>query len=200
MKQLLILFCFLSLSTTTNANASNKPQVNKNTQIVVSYGCKRPTWTSKKYQVVVEGQAMICYMNTRNHLLYETSIVAPQIEVKTSTNKKGKTKTRCKVLSGQWKVFDGTNDIIETDPAKLQIDHILPFSYIRLNMKDCKLAKKYFNYVDNLAVAYGAVNLKKSDNLCENQQECEQQKTICRKMSIEFDDEKLCEELENKEI
>lgn len=197
-------------------NNNNKPKVNKNTQTITKYGCERPNqWSKVEKQISIqyknqEGIKMSysngedsepwlqinlsCIFNTRNLMLFNTSLIEPKIDVKNCKNGK-KDATCCKVISGQWKVFDGEKDVIETDPKNIQIDHILPFNYIRLNMKDCKMAGKYYNFIENLAPMLSSENNKKKDELCSTDEECWKQRRICQEMSNYFKDEKLCEEI-----
>ena len=210
-----ILFTLDAISTT-----NNKPKINKNTQTITKYGCERPKqWSKIEKQISIqyknqEGVVLTysngkdsepwtqlnltCLFNTRNLVLFNSSLIEPKIEVKNCKNSK-KEATCCKVLSGQWKVFDGEKDIIETEPKNIQIDHILPFNYIRLNMKDCKLANKYYNFLDNLEPMLASENNKKKDELCSTDAECWKQRRICKEMSNYFKDDKLCEEIWNVE-
>ena len=190
---------FLSCDVFGIESGKNKPEINANTQIRTEYGCKRPNWDWKEYTVFFNDEQIKCYMNTRNFLLYKSSLSAPILQTKKCYKNKQE-RICCKVVAGEWKVFDGNQEIIEIDVGNLQIDHVLPFSYIRLNMKNCKLAGKYFNFIDNLAVMYGAENLKKKDNLCETREECEKQKKICNKIAENFADKNLCDELNKIDI
>ena len=204
-------FIFIFLFSASNIYAA-KPKINKNTQVRVEYGCRRTKWGTQtktitaKYKnlagIVVENYTpedkitlKNCIFSTRHWVLFNTSIDEPQIEVKQCKNHQKK-RTCCKVLSGRWKVFDGKKNVLITNPAHLQIDHILPFSYIRLNMKDCKLTNKYYNYLPNLKPELASVNLKKSNNICQTAEECEMQTQICKAMAEEFEDKRLCEEID----
>ena len=202
-------------------NHKNKPKINKNTQTITKYGCERPKqWSKIEKQISIqyknqEGVVLTysngkdsepwtqlnltCLFNTRNLVLFNSSLIEPKIEVKNCKNGK-KDATCCKVLSGKWKVFDGEKEIMETEPKNIQIDHILPFNYIRLNMKDCKLANKYYNFLDNLEPMLASENNKKKDELCSTNEECWKQRRICQEMSNYFKDEKLCEEIWNVEM
>ena len=91
--------------------------------------------------------------------------------------------------------FNTRNVVLYNTSKKIQIDHILPYSYLRLNMKDCKLRHKYFNYLQNLTPELADVNLKKSNYLCQSTDECKKQKEICEAISIEFNDEHLCDDI-----
>ena len=204
-------FTFLFSPISSISYASFKPTINQNTQIRVEYGCKRPQWgwqertITLKYRnvkgIVIDDYGedneltlKNCIFSTRHWILFKTAIAEPQIEVKQC--KRNKTERMCcKVLSGKWKVFDGEKNVLITNPTHLQIDHILPFSYIRLNMKDCKLTNKYYNYLPNLKPELASVNLKKSNNICQTAEECEMQTQICKAMAEEFDDDGLCEDL-----
>ena len=171
-----------------------KPQINKNTQTRVEYGCKRPDWGTYEYFTPYDGKIISCYFNTRNVVLYNNSKVVPQIDIK-QCKKGNQDKLCCKVVSGEWELKNNDKNIVVNNPKQIQIDHILPYSYLRLNMKDCKMRHKYFNYLPNLTPELADVNLKKSDYLCLTFDECKKQKDICEAMSIEFNDEHLCDEL-----
>ena len=191
---------------------AEKPKINKNTQIRIEYGCKRPQWGKQEKTITmmyknIKGidlehyspdsklTLIDCVFSTRHLVLFNTSIDEPQIEVKQYRNNHNN-QLCCKVISGQWEVFDGKKNVIITNPNDLQIDHILPFSYIRLNMKDCKLTNKYYNYLPNLKPELASANLKKGNNICQTKEECDKQRQICKSMAEEFEDDKLCEEIE----
>ena len=210
-KQYKIVVYFFFFFISTNKSYATKPQVNKNTKIRIEYGCKRPQWSKQTKTITIKYKNIQgitindykpddelileeCIFSTRHSVLFNASATEPQIEVKKCKHNKQEA-ICCKVLSGQWKIFDGEKNTIITDPKQIQIDHILPFSYIRLNMKDCRLTNKYYNYLPNLRPELANINLKKSNNLCTTNQECEEQKQICKAMAQQFDDEPLCEEL-----
>ena len=67
-------------------------------------------------------------------------------------------------------------------------------------MKNCKFASRYFNFIGNLAIMYGAENLKKKDNLRKTCEEREKQKNICSKMAEKFNEENFCEEMNKIDI
>ena len=192
------------ISTSKN---QNKPKINKNTPKRVEYGCKRPKWgnitenVKLKYAnvkgIIVDGynnddllEIEGCIFSTRHFVLFNTSKEEPVIEVKNCNNK-----NCCYVLKGAWEVFNGEENVVIEDPKELQIDHVLPFSYIRLNMKDCKRTNDYYNYLGNLKPELAAVNFKKSNKICETENECDIQKSICQSMAEEFEDKNLCEEI-----
>lgn len=208
------LLFFLFSDITFGEEFKHKPKVNHNTQIRVEYGCKRPRQWGNVEKVItlsentgrstidnsedIEKISIYCLFTTRHFVLFNTSFIEPAIEIKQC--KKGKAdRTCCKVVAGEWLVHDGKENVIETNPANLQIDHILPFSYIRLNMNDCKKINLYYNYLPNLTPELSKVNNKKSDVLCETKEICEKQKQICHQMANEFDDEKMCDELDKIE-
>jgi len=195
-KKVLLILSLISIAKQAVAEQLKyRPKINQNTQTRIEYGCKRPHWSSVSLTISDDEnptKEVECFFSTRHLILLIHSIDKAEYEI---VNCK-KNKKCCKITSGQWKVFDGEKEIIETNPANLQIDHILPFSYIRLNMKNCKKASLYYNYLDNLKPELSKVNNKKSNILCEEAEQCEKQKEICHKMAQEFDDEKLCEELD----
>ena len=190
-----------------------KPTVNQNTQIRIEYGCKRPNWDKNKKTITLPVSNIIglelnnykptdlitienCLFSTRHLVLFNTSRIDPTIELKMCKSQK-QNRICCKVVKGEWNVFNGETYVIEKDVKNLQIDHILPFSYIRLNMKDCALASKYYNYLPNLSTELANTNLQKSNKLCTTKPECIKQREICYKMAREFNDIHLCESLEN---
>ena len=193
----LIVFCccYSARGVENNSNATYyKPQINNNTPTRIEYGCQRPDWGTYEYFTPYNNEIIKCYFNTRNVVLYNTSKVQPKIDVKPCKKNKQQ-KMCCKVLSGEWHLKNGDDVVIITEPKKIQIDHILPYSYLRLNMKDCKLRHKYFNYLQNLTPELADVNLKKSNYLCQSTDECKKQKEICEAISIEFNDEHLCDDI-----
>lgn len=193
-----------------------KPKVNQNTPIIKKYGCERPkTWGNIKDEILIKKQnvnninlinnkdlenndklsvRIPCVFNVRNYILFHSSLVQPKIEIN-NVLIRNKDKLLCKVVSGKWRVFEGQKYIEEDDVKKIQIDHILPFSYIRLNMKDCKLTSKYYNFLLNLEPMFGSENQKKKDFICSNEEECWKQLKVCNNMSVYFNDIHLCDNL-----
>ena len=209
-------------SNTKFAYTEYKPKINKHTQKRIEYGCKRPKqWKSTKeiYPIYFENKAegefvnvlnFYCNVNTRDKILINSN-VSDDVDIEynfffkdNKTNKlhydrrflRKSNKRRCKMTKGKWIVKDENNeDLIVEDPKLLQIDHILPFSYIRLNMKDCRKAVEYYNFMDNLEPVLAEVNNKKNNIICKTYELCERQKEICRKMAEHFQDENLCEDI-----
>lgn len=160
------------------------PQINKNTPDIT--GCKRP----KLWGMMTNGDYDMIVMD---YILQKTS----KKSVVLFKNKKHGRNIAI-VVAGEWKVKDlDGKEIIVKDPKKLHIDHILPWKYLSLNMKNCKpqTINKYYNYIDNLTPELAEVNKKKSDLLCETKEQCERQIKICDKIAKDFDDKNLCENI-----
>ena len=217
----IVLICFYFAMSFKPAIAEYRPKVNQNTQTRIEYGCKRPKqWkmTKKVYPVYFEDKKnnkikvlnFNCNISTRDEILIslnasdDTNIEYNFFFKDQKTNKwkydneflKKTNRKKCKVVKGQWIVEnEAGDDIVVDDPKLLQIDHILPFSYIRLNMKDCSKITEYYNFTENLEPVLAEVNKKKSDIICETKEMCERQKAICQKMSEHFEDEHLCDEI-----
>ena len=192
MKLTAFVICFCLLESIAVAKPI-KPKINQNTQQRIEYGCKRPKgWGNNTIEIEYNGEKRQCIINTRELVLLNTSIQDVSMELKECKENK----LFCKVIGGGWLVNKINGEaVIENDKSKLQIDHILPFSYIRLNMSDCRQARRIYNFIGNLSVELADVNHKKSDALCENNDVCEKQKQICKTISLTFNDKKLCEEL-----
>ena len=174
-----------------------KPTVNANTPITQSYGCKRPNWGEKQYFVNLDNNKQVeCLLNTRNYVLL-TSMRDVSISIKQCKRGK-KMHNCCKVVKG---IFVSKNNVeITLDKSNLQavsVDHVLPWAYIRLNMQSCKFTSKYYNYLPNLVLIPHTENATKSDHVCQTEEECIQQREICHKMADEFNDKRLCEEIDN---
>ncbi len=214
---LFVLCNFTILEAVSKEKNIVKPKVNQNTPIIKKYGCERPkSWGNISKDILISSKnanniflnknhnsekededillTIPCVFSTRNYILFNTSLIEPKVEVKNTIIGK-KEKLLCKIISGKWRVFDGEKYIEETEPKNIQIDHILPFAYIRLNMKDCKLTSKYYNFLENLEPMFGSENQKKKDIICSNEEECWKQIKICNSISNYFDDKHLCDNL-----
>ena len=177
-----------------------KPKVNINTQTIIKKGCERPKkWNRKEYSIIYKNKTFNCYLNTRDLVLFLNS---DKNELLMSIRQCKKNKLCCKVSYGKWLVFSEQKQkpIYVYLPTELQIDHILPFSYIRLNMKNCRLSNKYYNFISNLRIMLGEENRRKSNYICLTKEECEEQIDICNQMKKKFNDKHLCDEIEKLKI
>ena len=133
---------------------------------------ERPQW---KNVYVAEEK---CEMNIRNFLLYR---YGKDVKIE----KKGFV---CKVVSGKWWVYsdDRLNRIIETDISKLQIDHIVPWSYIKKHIA-IEDFEEVYNSIANLRVISSRFNTKKSNRICSNTTMCNWQLEHCEDLVVILD-------------
>lgn len=141
--------------------------------------CKRPRWK------IVYNENLKCKMYYNHYILYNTSNRKPEIERKNGF---------CKVIKGHWKVKSYSGDVSVYYASDLNIDHILPYSYI-VKQVGCKEAKKYFNLKYNLEPLEANYNKSKKDNVCHNKEYCLKQKLICLKIEEEFKKSLNCKNL-----
>ena len=137
-----------------------------------------------------------CYFKTKDWILFDTSLIEPKVVI-LPYKERDDGSYKCSVVGGRWKVFDDASGqyVLESDVRKIQVDHILPFSYIALNMKDCKRAGEYYNYLENIVPVLRESDQPEDDYLCRTSEECWLQTKICRKMADYFDDDVLCYKL-----
>lgn len=137
-----------------------------------------------------------CYFKTKDWVLFDTSLIEPKVVI-LPYKERDDGSYKCSVVGGRWKVFDDASGqyVFESDVRKIQVDHILPFSYIALNMKDCKRAGEYYNYLENIVPVIREHGEPEDDYLCRTSEECWLQTKICRKMADHFNDDVLCYKL-----
>ncbi|MBR1429019.1 MAG: hypothetical protein IJ590_02060 [Rickettsiales bacterium] len=137
-----------------------------------------------------------CYFNTKDWVLFDSSLVEPKLNI-LPYKERDDGSYKCKVVGGRWNVFDDRNGkyVIENNVQNIQVDHILPFSYIALNMKDCKRAGEYYNYLENIVPVLREEEQEEDDYLCRTDEECWLQTKICRNMADHFNDDVLCYKL-----
>lgn len=137
---------------------------------------KRPSWG------MIKIEQLGCLMNVRNYILLANG---SDIELK-------KEKGICKVVSGSWEVLDGDNGeyILITDPKDIEIDHIVPWSYLKRNVN-----KKDYNFVFNMLVNLKPVskryNRNKKDKVCDTEQLCNTQQYHCELIKTELDKQNI---------
>ena len=141
--------------------------------------CKRPNWQ------VVYNLKLNCIMYYNHFILFETSIIKPEIVRKNGY---------CKVISGSWHVKTYGGKVFIYTAKDLHIDHILPHHYI-VKQVGCEKANKYFNVRYNLEPLEAGKKKKKSDLVCLDKEECEKQKNICKKMEQDFGENLHCDNL-----
>ena len=127
---------------------------------------ERPQW---KNVYVAEEK---CEMNIRNLLLY---LYGENVKVE----KKG---FICKVISGKWFIVSNSNvnSIIETDIKKIQIDHIVPWSYLKKHV-EIEDFEEVYNIIANLDLSLNTYNASKSNKICYTKAICDHQRSACIK-------------------
>lgn len=107
---------------------------------------KRPSW-----QAGYKG-----YSSTRHYVLYTQG-------QNTQTNSKNS------VISGSWKCKYSNKVIVAQDKEevrnKIEIDHVLPWSFFKKNAKNCDNAKEFFNDTSNLLAVDKKANRDKTDSI-----------------------------------
>lgn len=141
--------------------------------------CKRPNWK------IIYNKELDCKMRFNHFILYKTSIEKPEIE---------KNKGFCLVKQGSWFVDSLVGKIMVYHPQDINIDHVLPYSYI-VKQVGCSQARQFFNWRYNLKITEALYNKTKSDKICENKDICKQQKRICKAMEEEFKIKLNCDKL-----
>ena len=142
--------------------------------------CKRPRWK------VVYVEELGCKMDYRHYFLFEKS--------KGGTRSERSANGFCKVLRGIWEVRSEEGMIELSDPALIDIDHIVPVAYFARRI-DCARMNDYYNFEDNLVLTTKTYNNKKKANLCRFKEECQEQAEKCINMAAEFDNAPLCTDL-----
>ena len=158
----LLVFLFIFAFTSLMAKAKDK--------------CKRPTWQ------VVYNPKLNCNMSYNHFILWETSIIKPEISRKNGF---------CKVIKGSWYAKTYGGRVFVYLAKDLNIDHIVPYHYI-VKQVGCDKANKYFNVRYNLEPLEASYNRSKSDLVCLDEEECEKQKVICKKMEKDFGEKLNC--------
>ena len=148
----------------------------------------------------VDGDTIItvpdCYFKTKDWVLFDKSIIEPKVKI-APYKERDDSSYRCSVIGGRWIIINDKNGkyVMEEDVRKIQVDHILPFSYIALNMENCNRTGEYYNYLENITLVLRDENEDEDDYLCRTDEECWQQTKICRNMADYFDDDVLCYKL-----
>ena len=125
---------------------------------------KRPGWQTW----YLESEK--CEMNTRNFLLY---IYGENVKIE-------KIAHVCKVVSGKWSVYVNRElqRKIETDINNIQIDHIVPWSYLKKHVDRAEHDLVY-NIYSNLRPVSAKFNARKSNHICDNKIMCAWQREHC---------------------
>ncbi len=213
-----LIFCCNTLPSASADEVSENDLYNHNIKkddinVVRKYGCKisRLDKIRRKISIHYANQKGIklrkieddviitipdCYFKTKDWILFDTSLVEPHLTIE-PYKERDDGSYKCSVTGGKWKVWDDKIQqyVIEKDVRKMQVDHILPFSYIALNMKDCSRAGEYYNYLENVVPVIREHGEEEDGYLCRTDEECWLQTKICRNMANRFDDDVLCYKL-----
>lgn len=107
---------------------------------------RRPSW-----QTGYKG-----YSNTRHYILF-------------AQGENVKLNFKDSVMSGAWKCkYTGKTIIAENKDEvrnKVEIDHVLPWSFFKKNAKNCNNAKQFFNDESNLLAVDKTANRNKTDSV-----------------------------------
>jgi hypothetical protein len=107
---------------------------------------KRPSW-----QTGYKG-----FSSTRHYVLY-------------TQGQNIQTNSKNSVISGSWKCKYSNKLIVAQDKDevrnKVEIDHVLPWSFFKKNAKNCDNAKKFFNDTSNLLAVDKKANRDKTDSV-----------------------------------
>lgn len=80
-----------------------------------------------------------------------------------------KTNAKNSVISGSWKCkYTGKTIIAENKDEvrnKVEVDHVLPWSFFKKNAKNCNNAKEFFNDETNLLAVDKTANRNKTDSV-----------------------------------
>ena len=212
MRLLIAIFIFFfTMPLAFSKQHKNKSSVYKYTRRTPQEGCKTPKFEDAEKTITlkyknVSGLEMEnydpeknitiekCIFSMKDMILFEKSRLETKIGL-TECYKNKEKRLCCKVINGEWEVFDGVENVVVNTPDELQIGHILPYSYISRNMKNCNRTLLYYNYMPNLTIEFSDGS-KKNNDVCGNKETCDKQRQICKQMSHRLMDKMLCDRLE----
>lgn len=139
--------------------------------------CKRPHW---KYKYVEKER---CMMDIRNYMLYVNSYIPATIEYVYHKNIKIPV---CVITGGLWKIVTKNGVVNKINKSDIHIDHVIPYKWLKNQLKDCDKARFVYNYEPNLQLKLADENQQKKDKTCYNKYTCQLQKQICLKMNEDF--------------